>query len=155
MHTIAPVSIGGTTACFTFIKNIKTHLHTLASKVSSAMKKAFQHIVDFLSRVFSRKAPTPTPTPTPNPEAPNPEAPNPEAPNPEVKDNKNILECPICKDPLQGFEDPEEPRSILEIITTTCAHTFHKECLNGWLNHNNNCPMCRQDAPINFDAVKI
>lgn len=42
--------------------------------------------------------------------------------------------CPIC---LAEFEEGEE------IYLTECQHTFHIECLDKTLEHNNNCPNCR------------
>ena len=29
------------------------------------------------------------------------------------------------------------------IIKTDCNHTFHKVCLDKWININNSCPYCR------------
>lgn len=43
-------------------------------------------------------------------------------------------ECPICRELL--------PQNLK--YTTKCKHSFHKSCLNTWLNNNNNCPLCRQ-----------
>ncbi|KAK9875069.1 hypothetical protein WA026_005868 [Henosepilachna vigintioctopunctata] len=42
--------------------------------------------------------------------------------------------CSIC------FE------SLLEgvIIATVCEHQFHYKCLSGWLQENENCPICRK-----------
>ncbi|KAL4462358.1 hypothetical protein ABPG72_021903, partial [Tetrahymena utriculariae] len=30
-----------------------------------------------------------------------------------------------------------------------CNHTFHSQCLNNWLQKNDNCPICRQEFGIN------
>ena len=44
--------------------------------------------------------------------------------------------CPICMDVL----DDEKV-----IRATPCNHTFHEQCLSGWLNVSRCCPMCRFD----------
>jgi hypothetical protein len=40
---------------------------------------------------------------------------------------------------------------------TTCNHSFHKKCIDKWLENNNTCPICRtiikQNKPININAV--
>jgi NACalpha-BTF3-like transcription factor len=41
--------------------------------------------------------------------------------------------CSIC------FESLEDDK----IHTTKCSHSYHKECLEKWLNRNNTCPICR------------
>ena len=41
-------------------------------------------------------------------------------------------ECPICLDTMEN-----------NIITTTCNHTFHKECFEHWAKYKNSCPLCR------------
>lgn len=45
--------------------------------------------------------------------------------------------CSIC---LDDFND-EKPI----VRTRACSHTFHRACLEGWLNVNRDCPLCRQD----------
>ena len=44
-------------------------------------------------------------------------------------------DCAIC------LEDDSSPTAL--ITSTICNHTFHKSCLDKWLNVGNNCPMCR------------
>jgi hypothetical protein len=41
-------------------------------------------------------------------------------------------ECPICLDALNN-----------DIKILTCKHTYHKICINTWLERTNICPMCR------------
>lgn len=43
-----------------------------------------------------------------------------------------VASCPICYHILR---DPE---------TTSCNHTFCKECLQTWLSESNTCPTCRR-----------
>jgi len=42
--------------------------------------------------------------------------------------------CVICMQEML----PEEVLSSL-----SCDHTFHSECLDGWLDHSSACPTCR------------
>lgn len=42
------------------------------------------------------------------------------------------MECSICFESLKTG-----------IIKTDCKHTFHKLCLDKWIDFNNNCPLCR------------
>lgn len=44
-------------------------------------------------------------------------------------------ECVVC---LSMLRDGEQVRRL------DCCHVFHKDCFDGWLNHQNfNCPLCR------------
>ncbi|XP_010279400.1 PREDICTED: E3 ubiquitin-protein ligase RHA2A-like [Nelumbo nucifera] len=45
------------------------------------------------------------------------------------------LDCVVC---LCRLKDGDQVRRL------ECRHVFHKDCLDGWLNHLNwNCPLCR------------
>lgn len=44
--------------------------------------------------------------------------------------------CSICLDSL-SYDGHRR------ICQTLCAHNFHLECVNGWLNRHESCPMCR------------
>lgn len=46
--------------------------------------------------------------------------------------------CPICHEKLESKD----------VHVTGCKHSFHKTCMDSWLELNNSCPMCR--APIKF-----
>ena len=48
--------------------------------------------------------------------------------------NKIKFECPICFEPCS-----DETKQ-----TTSCGHSFCKECLSKWIIRNNNCPNCRK-----------
>jgi NACalpha-BTF3-like transcription factor len=50
-----------------------------------------------------------------------------------IKNFKKMEVCSIC------FESLEDDK----IHTTKCSHSYHKECLEKWLNKNNTCPICR------------
>lgn len=54
-----------------------------------------------------------------------------------------LKECPICFDDLI-IKD----HNVIELYK--CHHTFHKECMEGWLttyNHHS-CPICRRSVYI-------
>ncbi|KAJ8631149.1 hypothetical protein MRB53_024472 [Persea americana] len=47
-------------------------------------------------------------------------------------------DCVVC---LSGLREGEQVRML------ACRHVFHRECLDGWFDHQNlNCPLCR--APL-------
>jgi hypothetical protein len=43
--------------------------------------------------------------------------------------------CPVC---LEQFKEGFYKRTL------RCSHTFHKKCIDKWLNKNCVCPICRQ-----------
>lgn len=45
--------------------------------------------------------------------------------------------CPVCLDEYATSKDALKIKA--------CGHVFHKQCLQGWLNVNRNCPVCRRD----------
>lgn len=53
------------------------------------------------------------------------------------KEHKQDL-CSIC---LGEFKQEESVRILPE-----CAHIFHVFCINKWLEHHPNCPLCRATA---------
>jgi hypothetical protein len=46
-------------------------------------------------------------------------------------------ECCVCLEKWGADKDI--------VKTKACSHIFHKKCLQGWLNVNRNCPLCRGD----------
>ena len=55
------------------------------------------------------------------------------------------MECLICYEELKEVE-----------IDIPCKHTYHKECLEKWLDIQNNCPYCREfvkNKLINIKAL--
>ena len=46
-----------------------------------------------------------------------------------------IKECTIC---IDNYKIGNIVRQL------KCSHTFHQECIDKWLVHNNMCPNCRQ-----------
>ncbi|MCD9646655.1 hypothetical protein HAX54_036681 [Datura stramonium] len=50
-------------------------------------------------------------------------------------------ECAVC---LNDFQDNEKIR-----IIPSCAHIFHIDCIDVWLQNNANCPLCRTSISLN------
>lgn len=59
---------------------------------------------------------------------------------PEISSHKATQECPICLEPM--LEDQK-----LTTYCTPCNHTFHENCIKGWLKIKQNCPLCRREIP--------
>ncbi len=64
-----------------------------------------------------------------------------------TKQSKTHEYCCIHKD-MYKYERPSEcvicSETLLESIRPTrCGHFMHPECLNKWLETNENCPVCR------------
>ncbi|KAG5178604.1 hypothetical protein JKP88DRAFT_329200, partial [Tribonema minus] len=43
-------------------------------------------------------------------------------------------DCAIC---LAAFEDGDELRRL------RCGHAFHGACLQPWVDHHSDCPLCK------------
>ncbi|KAL3334688.1 hypothetical protein AABB24_031091 [Solanum stoloniferum] len=56
---------------------------------------------------------------------------------------RSSCECAVC---LNDFQDNEKLR-----IIPSCAHIFHIDCIDVWLQKNANCPLCR----TNISSTKI
>lgn len=46
------------------------------------------------------------------------------------------MDCPICLSNITS-----------DVMTTTCGHSFHNECINGWKTESPSCPVCRSILP--------
>lgn len=50
------------------------------------------------------------------------------------------MDCPICLQNLRCLQDlPGETRVLI------CAHKFHKDCIDKWLETKNTCPICKTE----------
>ena len=49
----------------------------------------------------------------------------------------NTYDCPICLDIME---------KKCNLQTLKCNHTFHKECINLWLDRKPICPLCRMSV---------
>ncbi|KAM7262033.1 hypothetical protein ACFE04_021110 [Oxalis oulophora] len=60
--------------------------------------------------------------------------------NPTIQYKKGCLEAMQCTVCLSEYEEGERVRRLMK-----CKHTFHKECLDKWLQHYRaaTCPLCR------------
>lgn len=45
--------------------------------------------------------------------------------------------CSVCHENMKQWET---------ILSTTCGHLFHSNCINKWLNSSTTCPQCRHDC---------
>lgn len=55
-------------------------------------------------------------------------------------------ECAICLCDLETSG----------LLTLSCEHTFHSNCLKDWFMHSNSCPLCRANAcpPTELKVIK-
>ena len=49
------------------------------------------------------------------------------------------MECPICYDKIDDG-----------LVTTSCKHKFHSECLLKWYKQSKDCPYCREKLEIDY-----
>lgn len=54
-----------------------------------------------------------------------------------LKDEFENDTCSICLDELYSDENGDD------IIQIKCNHMFHKKCLDEWIEHQKNCPLCK------------
>merc|ERR1719265_834960 len=55
------------------------------------------------------------------------------------------VECSICQHEMSNFD---------RIRVLSCRHEYHNECINNWLTHASNCPLCRARVPRQRDRRK-
>lgn len=61
------------------------------------------------------------------------------------KDNtRDELTCSICVNQIDNLE---------EGCMISCTHSYHKKCIDEWLNIKKNCPSCRKDC-LKYDKEK-
>ena len=58
----------------------------------------------------------------------------------------NTHECSIC---LESLDKSNKNK------TTICNHTFHKECIDLWLQHKNICPLCRYQFNVIYKCKDV
>jgi hypothetical protein len=68
-----------------------------------------------------------------------------------MKDRKFLVSC--CTVCLEPIVDDTECRLL------SCYHIFHKECIDGWLKRQKNCPMCKKEFQMTkqliFDSIQF
>lgn len=60
---------------------------------------------------------------------------------------KSCCECAVC---LNEFQEEEKLR-----IMPNCAHVFHIDCIDIWLQNNANCPLCRNSISANNSGFTL
>ena len=48
-------------------------------------------------------------------------------------------ECSIC---LTSYQQKDMLRTL------PCGHSFHKDCIDRWLEQSTSCPFCKQPLPL-------
>lgn len=58
--------------------------------------------------------------------------------------NLNNSDCTICRCNLNTNSIYHQEKGLPSKISTgLCGHSYHEECISGWLNTNNkHCPIC-------------
>ena len=60
--------------------------------------------------------------------------------------NKDMYckDCTICRQLLNNSSIYQKEKGMLEndLLTNSCGHTFHRECITPWLQNNKHCPNC-------------
>ncbi len=61
------------------------------------------------------------------------------------KDRKFLIQqCTIC---LEDIKDNTVCRML------SCYHIFHRECIDSWLGHNADCPICKKEFTCTKDLI--
>ena len=55
----------------------------------------------------------------------------------EYKLNEDLEESDNCSICLENYNKD----NIINVLK--CGHKYHKDCIDYWINDNNNCPLCR------------
>lgn len=63
--------------------------------------------------------------------------------------------CSICTENLTAFQEKLSLYEQNEIVSTSCGHLFHSNCLFEWLRRQKNCPECRTAVRTRKDFHKI
>ena len=96
-------------------------MHVLSSRMS--VNKNLAKKIPELKKILTKKAHKPT--------------------EEDLKKNPDNNECVICFDDFM-----EDGKEIVELDCNN-KHVFHLECLEKWIEKNNNCPMCREEINVN------
>lgn len=90
-----------------------------------------------------------------------------ESKTPQCQQHQHKLECSICLDEFKpnetvswakdGGDPPSASLGSPMNNNSGCDHIFHQGCLTSWLDHHDDCPLCRrklvhQDADVRFSG---
>lgn len=83
----------------------------------------------------------------------------------DAREASEACEGPLCTVPDGGCAgDDDAQKSEKQKATQSgapalfrlrCGHTYHAECLNGWLDRRGTCPLCRADVGDNREWVEL
>merc|ERR1712025_564518 len=59
--------------------------------------------------------------------------------------------CSIC---LEPYKEGDTVATSKPSCGSSCKHKFHKDCLLEWLQHPDECPLCRVDMICNHDNAE-
>ena len=59
-------------------------------------------------------------------------------------------DCTICLNPMVDTRTNEDTFVALE-----CGHKYHRECIEGWLDEHNTCPLCRVRVDVSSVNDKL
>ncbi|KAL6989870.1 RING-type E3 ubiquitin transferase [Sarracenia purpurea var. burkii] len=60
---------------------------------------------------------------------------------------RSFTECAVC---LNEFQEQDKLRAI-----PNCAHAFHVDCIDVWLQSNINCPLCRTSVSAGISQLRL
>lgn len=69
------------------------------------------------------------------------------------------MSCSICLEELYQPCTQETPllknnsQSKNKVVQLSCGHSFHKGCIEPWLNRNSTCPYCRKFIKNNIEII--
>merc|ERR1712039_1156610 len=65
-------------------------------------------------------------------------------------DDQLLEDQPSCSICFEDFfsNNNKEKEKIIVVKTKKCIHLYHKQCLQGWLQVNRSCPLCREDLGV-------
>mmetsp|Transcript_36939 Transcript_36939/g.73094 ORF Transcript_36939/g.73094 Transcript_36939/m.73094 type:complete len:276 (+) Transcript_36939:81-908(+) len=82
----------------------------------------------------------------------------------DTREASEACEGPLCTVPDGGAGHDDAQKSEKQkasedgapaLFRLRCGHTYHAECLNGWLDRRGTCPLCRADVGDNREWVEL
>ena len=71
-------------------------------------------------------------------------------------------DCTICRHNLNEDSVEYQNKGLVSyVVVGECGHSFHRECLTGWIKDNPRCPICgvkwsyQKSEPVSFSSSSI